>query len=331
MAHAASTFHTHPLRWLLKAMIVGALPSGMVGFLASGGSLRSAGHSALIGTLFGVVMWGGFEASSSWVNRPAPALPPPRAALRVQARWLLVYGLLLTLCVGLARVLLGMNLLRYPQSFLIASLMGLIISSLIIGYHTTRNLVETVADLERARARAGFLALEAQLSPHTLFNALNTIAALIPEAPAQAEAATEHLARFLRKVLAALEREQWPLSEEFSLVEELLALEGLRFGDRLVFELRLDASEASRRVPPLLLLPLVENALKHGFRPKAGACRLRVVCTGGVVRIEDDGVGRDPEAPEFVGLRTVRQRLEAQGATLRWVEVPQGCAVEIAW
>jgi signal transduction histidine kinase len=95
--------------------------------------------------------------------------------------------------------------------------------------------------------------------------------------------------------------------------------------------LELHPDEAERVVPPLLLLPLVENALKHAFRPKPGPCALRVEARSGRLQVIDDGVGRAEDAPDGVGLRTVRQRLEAMGATFQWLEVAQGCAVEITW
>jgi signal transduction histidine kinase len=77
------------------------------------------------------------------------------------------------------------------------------------------------------------------------------------------------------------------------------------------------------------LLPLVENALKHGFRPKVGQCHLKIEAAGGWIRIADDGVGCTADAPEGVGIRTVRERLEASGGSLLWPEVDQGCTVEV--
>ena len=130
-------------------------------------------------------------------------------------------------------------------------------------------------------------------------------------------------------MLSALEQPAWPLREEFQLLEHLLRLEELRFGERLRFELVLEPAMAETAVPPLLLLPLVENALKHGFRPKVGPCHLRVEAAAGTIRIQDDGEGRAPDAAEGLGLRTVRERLEASGGALTWPTVAQGCAVEV--
>jgi LytS/YehU family sensor histidine kinase len=173
------------------------------------------------------------------------------------------------------------------------------------------------------------LALKAQLSPHTLFNSLNAIASLIADNPKGAEAAMEHLSGLLRRILQALEQEHWTLAEEFDLVRDLLELEKVRFGDRLGFQLVLPDADAEREIPPLLLLPLVENSLRHGFRPKVGPCHLRMEAQGARILLQDDGVGRIAAAPDGIGLRTVRKRLEASDGALSWPACAVGCAVEV--
>jgi LytS/YehU family sensor histidine kinase len=286
--------------------------------------------SGCIGWIFSVVMWLGFELADTGYEANSK-LPVVRQALLYQVRWMVIYLLLLTLCIGLIRLVLGFNLLNNFSSFLATALMGLLISSIILGQHSLIAGIAAKGALAKAEARAQALALQAQLSPHTLFNALNTIAALIPEAPGRAEEATERLSTLLRRIMSALERERWTLAEEFELLEDLLRLEALRFGDRLAYSLELGEDSRELLVPPLILLPLVENSLKHGFRPKVGGCQLRVAAAGSRVRVEDDGVGRSEGVPEGVGLRTVRQRLEGLGGELRWPAVTKGCAVEVAF
>lgn len=322
---------THPLRWFLKAMAIGFLTSAPVGWVLMGQhSLRTLTFG-LIGSVFCVVMWGGSELLRDWLYRINPRHSALRSALLVQARWLLAYTLMLGLVFGLIRLLFGVNLAPNLRTALFTALISYLISSVIVSFFQMKQLVETTRELEQAKARATFLALRAQLSPHTLFNALNTIAALIPESPLAAEQTVEGLSRLLRRILEALEREQWSLREEFQLLEELLALEKTRFGERLDYTLRLPDTEAERPTPPLLLLPLVENSLKHGFRAKVGPCRLTLTATLEGVSLEDDGVGRSPDAPEGVGLRTVRERLTACGGALHWPAVDSGCRVEVRW
>lgn len=128
-----------------------------------------------------------------------------------------------------------------------------------------------------AEADARMAALQARIRPHFLFNSLNTIAALVAADPKRAEGAVEDLADLFRAALAAPE-DMAPLAEEILLCERYLALEALRLGERLGVEWVLDADlPRAEAVPPLILQPLLENALYHGIE------RLP---DGGVVRIE---------------------------------------------
>jgi two-component system sensor histidine kinase AlgZ len=317
-----------PLRWLLQACLLGAA-IGLGVEVAVGGPLWSSFKSILIGIIFSLVMWGGFDL----FHTPFDRLPRHWSAARVSlvaVLWLLLlYVLLLAISVGLVRLVTGIDLTHFRMAMVISAMAGLATTGVIATKETVEHQVQAERDLARAEARATFLGLQAQLQPHTLFNALNTIAALIPEDPRRAEEATERLSALLRRILGALEHPEWPLREEFQLLEHLLRLEELRFGDHLKIELLLDPAMTEVPVQPLLLLPLVENALKHGFRPKVGPCHLKIQAVAGRIRIEDDGVGRSPDAPEGVGIRTVRERLEASGGTLDWPKVAQGCSVEV--
>lgn len=307
-----------------------ALGVGLALVLWSVGTIPSLRMGLVVNLVFSLVMWLGFEAAHPWLQARIHR-PPEREALRVMARVGLLYTGLLLLAAGIIRLLTGVNLAESPAIAAMTFAVGFAVTNFIMAKEVLADFVTAQSAQARAEARAGLLALQAQLQPHTLFNALNTIAALIPEDPARAEAATEALSRLLRRVMAALERPEWTLQEEFALLEDLLALERHRFGARLHLELALDPAEASRTVPPLLLLPLVENALKHGFRPKVGTCLLKVDSGPGWVRVEDDGVGRCDTAEEGLGLRTVRERLEDAGGRLLWPEVSEGCAVEVRW
>lgn len=315
------------LRDLPWAVLVGV---GLGIGLRVAGLADHLGYSLAICLIFAVVMWAGFDLLQPWYAPSMdPALPAARAASMSMLRVSLLYLGLLALCWGLVRLATGIDLMARPVVGIITFLIGFAITNFMMAKHTLVHLVEKERALAREAARASFLGLQAQLQPHTLFNSLNTIAALIPGEPARAEAATLRLSALLRRILAALEQPLWPLREEFSLLEDLLALEGLRFEGRLATRLQLEPGMAERPVPPLLLLPLVENSLKHGFRPKVGACLLEVEASAGRVTVRDDGVGRDPGATEGVGLRTVRERLEAHGGALAWRDAPEGCAVEV--
>ncbi len=117
-----------------------------------------------------------------------------------------------------------------------------------------------------AAERARFDALQARIRPHFLFNALNTVAALIPERPRDATATLEQLAALLRGALGDPDR-LVPLSEELQLCRDYLALQQLRFGARLEVHWALPDRLPEIPVPPLTLQPLVENAVLHGIAP----------------------------------------------------------------
>lgn len=278
--------------------------------------------------IFSMVMWGGFHLSHPFLD-PRPGRPPGREAMRTMGLISLLYVGLLALCVGLIRLAFGINLFAHPVVATVTFTIGFAVTNFITAAHAVSELLEAQEARAKAEARAGLLALQSQLQPHTLFNALNGIAALIPEDPLKAEAATEALSRLLRRIMEAFEKDRWSLKEEFSVLEDLLSLERMRFGARLRAHLELDPASEAQEVPPLLLLPLVENALKHGFRPKVGPCSLNVRARNGVIQVEDDGVGCTAGVVEGVGLRTVRERLEAEGGGLAWVQVDQGCVIEV--
>ncbi|HEY1231195.1 MAG TPA: histidine kinase, partial [Ramlibacter sp.] len=116
--------------------------------------------------------------------------------------------------------------------------------------------------------------LQSRIRPHFLFNTLNSAIALVREEPAKAETMLEDLAELFRQALAD-PRDSVTLADEIGLAERYLAIEQVRFGDRLRIRWDLDITAGSARVPPLLLQPLVENAVKHGVEPSAQGGRWR--------------------------------------------------------
>jgi two-component system, LytTR family, sensor histidine kinase AlgZ len=117
--------------------------------------------------------------------------------------------------------------------------------------------------------------LQARIRPHFLFNTLNTAVALVREDPRRAESVLEDLSDLFRHALAD-PGGSVTLAEEIALARRYLDIEQVRFGDRLQVEWALDPSAAGARVPPLLLQPLVENAVKHGVEPSATGAQVRI-------------------------------------------------------
>ena len=159
-------------------------------------------------------------------------------------------------------------------------------------------------------ARSTLRALQAQISPHFIHNALTAIAGLVHRDPASARDLLSKFAEFLRSSFRS-DDEMITLAEELRLVEIYLDLERTRFGDRFEMSLRVAPEVLGARLPPLSLQPIVENAIRHGLEPleRRGRLRIRAVDaqTEVTVVVEDDGVGTDPEA--------LRDAMEGRGVT----------------
>jgi len=178
---------------------------------------------------------------------------------------------------------------------------------------------------ERGRAReveqslrdARLHALALELQPHFLFNTLNGIAALVRSDPKTAERMVVSLSDLLRLTLESGKAGQLPLRDELRQLELYLGLQQMRHGSRLSVRQEVPSELEPARVPPMLLQPLVENALSHGIggRPGPGTLSLRAWREGDRLwlAVEDDGVGIPADGPtrEGVGLSNTRARLAA--------------------
>ena len=169
---------------------------------------------------------------------------------------------------------------------------------------------------QRGIAEAQLRLLQSQLEPHMLFNPLANLRVLIGLDAARAQALLDHLIAFLRATLVASRRDRHPLADEFARVGDYLSLMALRMGPRLQVRLALPPALASLPVPPLLLQPLVENAIKHGLEPAVDGGRIDVGAEriGSRLRltVRDTGVGMAQPAADGTrfGLAQVRQRLQ---------------------
>jgi signal transduction histidine kinase len=172
-------------------------------------------------------------------------------------------------------------------------------------------------ELRDATARAQMRALQAQINPHFLFNTLNVLASLIHSDPSKAERVTEELADIFRYALESTRAEWVNLDDEMRFIESYLAIEKARFQERLVYSLDVAPEVRSLKIPPMIVQPLVENAIKHGVGPKVegGEIRLQARLAGAdsvVIVVEDTGGGHlstSRNRGTGIGLSNVRQRL----------------------
>ena len=168
------------------------------------------------------------------------------------------------------------------------------------------------ARLEARFAEAQNLALRMQLQPHFLFNTLNSISALVHSNPDGADEMISRFGDFLRATLDAPHEQFISLRRELAFIQDYLAIEQIRFQERLRVELQISSDLLDLRLPSFILQPLVENALKHGLadRPQGVTIHLRArkEVDNLVLEIQDDGEGYLP-GREGVGLANVRSRL----------------------
>ena len=198
-------------------------------------------------------------------------------------------------------------------------------------------LEASVARADRERAMAELKTLRAQVEPHFLYNTLSNVVSLIDREPATAKHMTERLIGYLRHTLDASRRDHATVGDELTIVNDYLEILRLRMGERLAFSI--DATDAVRALPlsPMLLQPLVENAIKHGLEPKIEGGRITVTATirdGALeIRVEDTGLGfgvATDTAGSGSGLSNVRARLTAlygDGAKLTIEQPPQGTRI----
>jgi len=192
-----------------------------------------------------------------------------------------------------------------------------------------------LADVETAAIRARHQALAQQISPHFLFNALNTVSGLIIDGnPTKAERVTVALAGLLRRSLETDSREHVWLGEEVDAVHRYLEIEQSRFEDRLLVKEQVPADLRSLWIPPMILQPLVENAVKHGVARSSKPVRLTIaakVADGKLhIIVTDDakaGRGIAPATGTGIGHANIRQRLSliyGERASLKCDSLPNG-------
>ncbi len=225
----------------------------------------------------------------------------------------------------------------YRESTTLVFVFALLLFSLAVAVHylfiafEASRAAESRAIEHRLLAREAELkALKAQIDPHFLFNSLNSISSLVSADPEQARMMCIALADFLRQSLHTGELRSLPLADELALVESYLAVEQVRFGDRLRVEVWLEEGCRDCVVPPLILQPLAENAVRHGIAGlvEGGTVTFRAAIEGARLLLTVENPS-DPDRPraaftEGLGLANVRRRLAAEFGRAGALEVEQG-------
>ena len=252
------------------------------------------------------------------------------AAAAVSGLWVLA-ARALGYALGLIPAFAGLNARVAKATGLIFGLgvllylLGVVMHYGLLAVEASREAKEREVQAQVLAREAELRALKAQVNPHFIFNSLHSISALTGSDPAKAREMCILLGDFLRQTLGLGQKSMIALREEIALIECFLRVEKVRFGARLVFEEKVDADILQAAVPPLVLQPLVENAITHGVSnlPEGGWIRLRAARQQENLSIVVEN-RFDPEAVlsrrSGVGLENVRQRVEAcygNGAGLR--------------
>jgi two-component system, LytTR family, sensor kinase len=284
------------------------------------GALHSVGWFAFLG--LGVVAIG---QRWEWPAKPTVSLFVAHVALALAYAGLWDLAVILDIADGLDGLPAALEIVR-PWIFW-QTILSMLLYTVVLGLTWARGASRRSRDAalraqraEALRVEAELAALRGQLDPHFLFNTLHSVSVLVAHDPSAAQRALEQLADLLRYVLDSKRgaRDAVPLSEELAFVTDYLALESLRFGDRLRVQRDFSRDALACHIPSFALQTLVENAIKHAVAPRAtgGTVALSGHLEGNalVLEIRDDGPGAQPSATTSgtgIGLDALRRRLTA--------------------
>lgn len=270
----------------------------------------------------------GLQSLSFWYL--VQAMPPGETPVaRMVVSWLVAIAVTLLIWIAVAYAWAQWLLdpgVQYPESargaiplMIFAGVLG--VSLAVLGHYLagaferSRNAERKALELQVFAREAELKSLRAQLDPHFLFNSLNSVAALIGQDTAAARQMCFLMAQFFRKSLTLARQQSIPLAEEIALAETFLSIQRVRFGDRLRSRFEVDEDVAQAIVPPLILQPLVENAVHHGVAHllEGGEVSVRARRDGAHVEIVVENPcdpDRPPSRSTGVGLVNVRSRIE---------------------
>ncbi|HXD32879.1 MAG TPA: histidine kinase [Pyrinomonadaceae bacterium] len=317
--------------WLLiaAACLVPAILSLFTTYMSARVAGRPADWRIAV---FGGSLWIGFGSLTPVIYILARHFPLNRAPLRRTLAVHLTGALIICVAWALFGVSLAALLIRNPSRepflryyaswvltnlpwsvFLYFTVLGCI--SAFSYYREAREREAQQARLAAQLAEARLGALRMQLNPHFLFNSLNAITVLVRDQKTQdASRMLELLSGILRQVLKGDNRKEVTLDKELEFTERYLAIEQVRFSDRLQVRWAIEQSTRDALVPEFILQPLVENAVRHGIakRAAAGSIEVSAVQSDGslILSVQDDGPGYFPTSDTGVGLNNTRARLE---------------------
>ncbi|MEP6596899.1 MAG: histidine kinase, partial [Ginsengibacter sp.] len=185
-----------------------------------------------------------------------------------------------------------------------------------VWHYLERNRIDELdkLSLEKTVKELELNTIKSHINPHFIFNSLNSIRALVDENPERARSAITELSNILRSSMQVEKMETVPLHKELDIVKDYLALEQMRFEERLKIEMDIDEDTLEQPVPPMMLQTLVENAIKHGISKKIDGGTVRVISRFTndhfELIVQNSGILEDVPFDEGFGLKSTRDRLK---------------------
>lgn len=212
----------------------------------------------------------------------------------------------------------------FSQSILIGLLFGLIVSYVFISLGVLSREKVKRLEIEKSAAETELKLLHSQMEPHFLFNTLSNIISLIDTDHEKSRRMLESFTAFLRASFLTARERTVSLSQELDVIRNYLDIFTVRMGARLDYVIDIPENIRDCRIPPLLIQPLVENAVKHGLEPsvRGGTLRIEGIRDGNRVRItvSDSGVGiNEKSGGDGIGLDNIRKRLELLYGRKGWL------------
>jgi LytS/YehU family sensor histidine kinase len=308
--HPILTTKTRIAGYMLVWIVIGLLLTGLLQIPGTLSWTESAELAVPLCVLYA------FFCLTPWYmcrHLPLRTTNPFNLAIQHLGAALLACGLWVKLASFIARQGMHANA-RFQSEMPHLVAVGLLLYTVSVAIHYMQLAQQASRDAELLARDAELRALKAQINPHFLFNSLNSITALTTVDPARAREMCIRLSDFLRNTLGLGERETISWREELALSRTYLDVEQVRFGSRLRVEIAVDDDCSDCMVPPLVLQPLIENAVKHGIATMVDGGLIRVeghIVDGSMeVRVSNDF---DPDSPSprrhGLGLRNVRGRL----------------------
>jgi two-component system, LytTR family, sensor kinase len=308
----------------LRERIIGIPLVGVLGMLMSrGGNMVTYLESLLLSMFFTFTLWHLMRYLVIRLRTKFPGLSNTRKRILFQ----LAIGIPVTI-VFMSGFCINYGLFKYGAQLPIKpiitnTIVGLVITVFISTIYECAyffkqwklSLLEA-QELKRQNILSQFETLKSQVNPHFLFNSLNTLTALIEEAPPQAVQFVQQLSQVYRYVLQAREKNTVALSEELDFIRAYLYLQQIRFGDHLKAEIQTDLQTEQLHLPPLALQLLVENAIKHNVISSAQPLRLIISSdASGELTVKNVLQKKStPEIPGGFGLSSISQRYLLLGA-----------------